>query len=305
MPMFFKRTLIIISSFIFTCYGLYAQELNAKVSFNTQKIATADAKIFKTLEQQLSDFLNGRKWTEDDFKPNEKIDCSFFFTITGQSTSDPNKYSATLIIQSSRPVFGTDYVSNSFNWEDNISFSYKENDPLEFNENVYINNLTAVLGFYADVILGLHYDSFSKGAGSTFFNNAETVANYADPNEDNGWKQGLGDNTRMNLIKEIQNARFLKFQDLIYNYYINGFDLLSEDISKGKVGVLSALNILKTLNEENPNSLSLRGFVDAHDDEIISLFNTQSKAEKEAVLQALSGVNAVRSEQYRQRLNNN
>src|SRR5438067_1786947 len=160
------------------CGAATAQELRARVNVLTNRVAgNVDKKAFQTLQTALNNFINNRKWTSDNFLPEEKIDCSFLLNL--ESTSDLNVYKANLTIQSARPIFNSSYLSPLINFQDNdVIFKYTEFQQLDFNENrvsgpdALVSNLTAVIAYYIDLILGLDYDSFSQRGGDVYFQKA-------------------------------------------------------------------------------------------------------------------------------------
>lgn len=272
------------------CIILNAQELQANLNVNASKVSTkVDKKVFQTLQSALSTFLNNRKWTKDTYQPSEKIKCNFLITID-QEKSD-NVYKATLTVQAARPVYGTMYESPLLNIQDNdLTFRYVEFQPIEFNENrVQGNdplaaNLTATLAYYAYVILGLDYDSFSARGGDPYFQKALNIVNNAPESSDIvGWKPFDGMRNRFRLIENLTDNRFAIAHDVLYAYYRNGMDQFNSNPDGGRGGVINALNFMSTLNKDNPNTMFMQVFFQGKSTELTKLF---SQAKPDVRMQA-------------------
>ncbi len=302
------RKFIIFLSTFFVMQASIAQELNCKVTINTQKITqTANVKIFKVLEQALNDFMNNTKWTSDNFKSNEKIECSILLQVEEAKTKDgniiENSFNGTLTIQSSRPVFNSDYKTTMLNWKDlNLSFNYKENDQLDYNENAYLNNLTHTFAFYANIIIGLDYDSYSMNGGTSFFTKAENLAQLAANSSDAGWKNNMNDRTRLNLITDIQASKYKTFREALYTYHIKGIDMMYDDAVKARANITQAITLLNTINSNTPNSILIQLFNQAKSNEITSIFDVSDKVEKENALRIMSKIDIPNSSKYQQLL---
>lgn len=260
-----------------------AQELQAKFTIVANKVSTqVDKKIFQTLQNSLTNFLNNRKWTNDTYQPQEKIKCNFLLTIDDYSGN--NVFKATLTIQAARPVYGTTYESPIINFQDpSIQFKYVEFQPVEFNENriqgsdPLAANLTAVLAYYVNIILGMDYDSFSPRGGDPYFQKAQFIVNNAPEGSDiSGWKAFEGLRNRFKLVQGFTDSRFNLMHDAVYAYYRSGFDKFYENETDGRNSILNALSYLNTLNTENPSSMVLQFFFQGKSNELIKIF---SKAE--------------------------
>src|SRR5258705_1070620 len=216
-----KKTLFI-TVFIFSVTLAGAQEIQARISVLSNKVSTqVDKKIFRTLQSLLTNFVNNRKWTSDNFQPNEKINCNFLINI--EKDIGDNVYKATLTIQAARPVYNTTYESPLVNFQDdNLTFRYQEFQPIEFNENrvqgsdPIAANLTATLADYIYIILGMDYDSYSLRGGDVYFQKAWNIVNNAPEGRDiSGWKQFDGLRNRYFLAENINNSRFALMHDAL------------------------------------------------------------------------------------------
>lgn len=254
------------------------------------KVGTqVDKKIFQTLQTAVTNFLNNRKWTNDTYQSQEKIKCNFLLTIDDYTNN--NVFKSTLTVQAARPVYNTSYESPIINFQDpSVQFKYVEFQPIEFNENriqgsdPLAANLTAVLAYYVNLILGMDYDSFSARGGDPYFQKAQFIVNNAPESGDiSGWKAFEGLRNRFKLVQGFTDNRFNLMHDAIYAYYRTGFDNFYENETAGRTGVLNALNYLNTLNSENPGSMVLQFFFQGKSTELVKMF---SKAEPDVKTRA-------------------
>jgi hypothetical protein len=269
--------------FIGCSHVISAQELQAKFTVNAAKVSTkVDKKIFQTLQASLTNLLNNRKWTSDVYQPQEKIKCNFLLNIDEDKGN--NVYKASLVVQAARPVYNSTYESPLINFQDaDVVFKYVEFQPIEFNENriqgndPMAANLTAVIAYYVNIILGLDYDSFSPRGGDPYFQKAQFIVNNAPESRDiSGWKAFDGLRNRFKLAQNLTDSRFTLVHDAIYSYYRSGMDIIFENEDEGRNGVLNALNFLNTINQENPNSMFIQLFFQGKSNELVKLFSKAS-----------------------------
>ena len=286
-----------------------AQELRARVSVLANRVEnTIDKKAFQTLQTALNNFINNRKWTTDNYAPEEKIDCSFLLNLEG--TADINVYKASLTIQSARPIFNSSYVSPIINFQDqDITFKYVEFQQLDFNENrvsgtdALASNLTAVIAYYINIILGLDYDSFSQRGGDMYFQKAQNIINNS-PEGRNilGWKPFDGTRNRYWLTENLLNSRYTLIHDAYYSYYRLGMDKLYEDETTGRNQVLNVLTLLNTFNMENPNTMILQFFFQGKTQELIQLFSKATTPDKSRATEFLQKLDISNSTKYKEGL---
>jgi hypothetical protein len=289
--------------------ALIAQELRAKVTVLAGRVnSTVEKKIFITMQSQLNDLLNNRKWTGDGFSQNEKVECSFILNI--ESILEPNVYKASLTVQAARPIYGTSYQSAMINFIDaDVTFKYIEFQPVEFNESrvqgsdAGVANLTAVFAYYAYMVLGLDYDSFSPKGGDEYYRKAQNIVNNA-PEAKNiaGWKMFDGVRNRYWLNENLINSRYNIFHDIIYNYYRTGLDKMSENDKEARVNLLQTLTQLYSFNKENPNTMILQFFMQGKTQELIGLFKKGNAEERNKAIELLSVLDIVNSSRYKQEL---
>lgn len=279
-----------------------AQELKANITVSSNQVGNnVNQNVFRTLQTALNNFINTRKWTPDNFQPNERIECSFFLNL--QPTGDLNVYNASLTIQAARPVFNTSYLSPIINFKDeNITFKYVEFQQLEFNENrvsgsdALVSNLTAVIAYYSYMILAFDYDSFSLRGGDPYFQKAQNIVNNApDGRNISGWKAFDGVRNRYWLVENMLNSRYTIMHDVYYNYYRLGMDKLYEDENAARVEVMNVLNLLNNFNTDNPNKMINQFFFQGKSTELIKIFSKapqQDKARASELLQKMDITNA-------------
>ncbi len=286
-----------------------AQEFQAKVTVLAQRVnTTVDKKIFNTLQTQLTNLLNNRKWTKDNFQPQEKIECSFLLNI--ESIVETNVYKASLTVQAARPVFNAAYQAALMNFQDpDVTFKYVEYQPIEFNENriagtdALAANITAVFGYYANVILGLDYDSFSPKGGDIYFQKALNIVNNApDSRSISGWKPFDGQRNRYWLSENMQNSRYNVVHDIVYDYYRKGLDKMYDAEADARTNMLQTLNQLQTFNKENPNTMFLQFFMQSKATELIGLFKKANPQDKNRALELLSQLDVANTSKYKEEL---
>lgn len=289
--------------------GLAAQEINARVSVVYAQVATTvDRKVFQTLQSSLVNFINKRKWTSDAFDARERIDCSFLLQL--QSVQDQNIYQATLTVQAARPVYNTTYLSPLMNFQDNdVTFRYVEFQPLEFNENRISGveplaaNLTAILAYYINIILGLDYDSFSPRGGDPYFQKALNIVNSApDGRGISGWRPFDGQRNRYWLSENLMNSRYSMIHDAYFTYYRSGLDRMYEDEKATREQLLNSLNMLNSLREATPNLMVIPFFFQGKSDEIIQVFRKADPQERLRASELLQRLDITNASKYKQSL---
>lgn len=251
---------------------LLAQELNCSVSINSSQVQTSDAGIFRDMKNAIEQFMNGRKWTNDVFKVHEKIVCNFLITITKMPAI--GTFTASVQVQSARPVFNSTYTSLLFNFADREwEFDYIESMPLEYNDNTFTSNLTSMLAFYAYLIIGLDYDSFSELGGTPYYQKALAVVNNAQQSGTPGW-QAIGSNrNRYWIIENLNNPQMIDLRKAIYTYHRHGLDRFESNPDESREVILSGLKDIKKVRDINPNAILVISFFDAKGKELANIFS--------------------------------
>ncbi len=301
------KSILLSILFISFSFLIQGQEIQARVTVNVNKdkIGTQiDRKIFQTLQTTLTNFINSRKWTNDVFQPSEKIQCNFLLNIN--DVVGQNLFRATLMVQAARPAYNSSYQCPLVNYiDENLYFRYQEFQPVEFNENriqgndPLASNLTAVIAYWVNIILGFDYDSFSLRGGDPYFQKAQNIVNNAPESRDiSGWKNFESLRNRYWLSENINNNRFALFHDAIYSYYRSGMDIFYDNEDEGRNGILNCLNFLNTLNTENPNSMVIQFFFQGKSTEIVKVFSKANKEMKERALNLLLKLDITNSRVY-------
>lgn len=304
----FKQLIIaFIVSLTFT--SARAQELSATVNVQTSKIENQiDTKIFTQFQKQLKDFINQRKWTSDVFAIEEKIDCSFYITI--ESIVSPGVYEAKLSVVANRPVYNSNYTTPLLNLQDaNFTFKYQLAQPMEFNENRVQGadpleaNLTAVIAYYINVIIGLDYDSFAPKTGAPYFNKAlNIVYNAPEGSGISGWKSYDGQRNRYIFIDNLTKSGFDKLHDVIYSYNREGLDQMAERPEIARAAILNALMAMQEINDANVNSMAVPILMQGKFTEIVGIFGNADKSMKKQVLNTLSVIDIANINRYKEKL---
>lgn len=304
-----KKSNILLLLFISVLQFVQAQEFQAKVTVLASRVpTTVDKKIFQTLQTQLTNFINNRKWTSDVFQPQERIECSFLLNI--ESVVEENVYKASLTIQAARPVFNSSYSTALINFQDaDVAFRYVEYQPVEFNENrvqgsdALAGNLTATFAYYVNIILGLDYDSFSAKGGDAYFQKAQNIVNNAPENRNiSGWKAFDGSRNRYWLTENFLNTRYNVVHDVIYTYYRQGLDFMYENEVNGRTQLLNSLVQLQAVNQDNPNSMIVPFFMSGKFQELSRIFKKASPPDKARALEALQKLDVANISKYQQEL---
>jgi hypothetical protein len=300
---------ILISCLLLFPFGGKAQELQAKVTVIASRVnTTVDKRIFITLQTQLNNLMNTRKWTNDVIQQNEKIECSFILNI--ESIVEPNVYKATLTVQAARPVYNSSYQCALVNFLDaEVTFKYQEFQPVEFNESriqgndPVAANLTAIFAYYAYMIIGLDYDSFSPKGGEAFFRKAQNIINNAPEGKGlSGWRVFDGLRNRYWLNENLINNRYNIIHDVIYSYYRAGMDKWYDNEMEARKNVMQSLIQLQAFNKENANTMILQFFMQGKMQELIALFKKGTPEERSRAIQVLSELDIINGPAYKQQL---
>ncbi|MGD1840164.1 MAG: DUF4835 family protein [Thermonemataceae bacterium] len=283
------------------CYPLSAQELNCQVIVVDQQIQTAQAterQIFRQMEQTISEFMNTRKWTDDNFDEEEKINCKIEITLlTGSLTT--GDYEGTAQITATRPVYNTTYESPMFLFVDrNFSFNYVQAQPLDFNDNVFFGDLSAMLGFYAYVIIGIDYDSFAENGGIEYIEKAFNVSSTAQSTSANpAWQRGDSRN-RYWLIENLMSQQMASFREGLYKYHRLSLDTYTVEKAKAHENMLAFLKDLATINRLKPSSVLINSFLDAKAEELVGIFSTAEDPIKQAARDILVKIDPGKTARY-------
>ena len=302
----------------FILFGLFfiglstvqAQELNFTTKVNIQRLLAADPAVFNGLEQALREFVNSGKWTEDDFRQEERIKGNILLTITGEATDDsqrpiPNVYTAELAIQASRPIYGSSNETTLFNYIDReVTFKYEQFQPLQFSKSVFNDNLSQVVAFYIHIILGMDYDSFSLNGGSDYFQAAQQIVNVAQSAsavKGKGWSSIEGNNRNRFWVSENWSSpRMRPMRELQYVYHRLGLDQMSQDPAKGRSIISKTLENARKSFDTYPNTILMQLFLTSKSKEITEIFRVGTPDEKDRVADIMSRIDPTNANNYRQ-----
>ena len=280
-----------------------AQELNCQVSVINSpqlQLSATDLEVIKDMETNIYEFMNTTRWTKDNFEIEERINCNILITLTEKKGTDG--YSGKIQIQSSRPVFNSDYNSQVFNFVDSdFNVVYLRNSALIFSIEQYRDNLTSILAYYAYMILAYDYDSFSLEGGSEYFKKAQTIANLAKSSGDSGWESSAGKRkNRYWLVDNALQAMFKPLRQAYYKYHRQGFDIMHKDIANGRKEVLASLKLLDKVQRSRPGSINLQIFLSSKSDELVGLFSQAEMSEKNAAVNLLKRLDPASSSKYQE-----
>ncbi len=281
-----------------------AQELRCNVVINTNQIQEnvqiADKQIFTELQQAISEFMNTRQWTGDRFGAGERINCNLVINIT--KVPAIGVFEANAQIQSSRPIYGTNYESIVLNYIDrNWKFAYTPAQPLDYNENIFTTNLAAILGFYANIIIGLDYDSFGRLGGSSYIQKAYNTALNAgqDPNGGPGWRASEDNRNRYWLVENLNSQQMQPVREGLYIYHRQGMDNYLNNPEQARAQILGVLNTFKQVNQLKPSAVLTNTFFDSKSNELVNVFSEAAPQEKLQAYNLLIELDPTQAERYK------
>lgn len=295
------RLFVIMLLFIAIPHVAVSQELQAKVTINHSQIQGTDASVFDNLQQTIEQFLNDRQWTNMQFQKNERINCNFNVTIS-QCDKSTNTFTCSALIQANRPVFNSAYTSTLYNNKDNdFNFEFAQFDQLDFNEDNIDNQLTALLAYYAYLIIGMNLDSFSPMGGEDILQRCMNLANNAQSLSFTGWKAFDNDRNRFAIINDYLDGAMKPFRQLQYDYYRTGLDEMANNAERGRTAISEAIKSdLKKCHDDKPLSILPQIWTDYKKDEIANIYKGKgTQKEKETVYDILFGINASQNNTWK------
>ena len=277
----------------------FAQELNCTVNVLTPQIQASDKTIYETLKTAIRDFMNNRQWTTDKFQSQERIECSMLITINERTGTD--QFKGTLQLQSRRPVYKTSYSAPVINHPDNdFSFKYLQDQVLDFDENSNTFNLTSMLAYYAYIVIGMDYDTFSPEGGTEYFQKAQNIVNNSQSLPDRGWKSFEGSRNRYWLVENLLNPSFKPLRNTLYEYHRLGLDRMSENGPESRGTISRSMNALRQVYQDKPNSFLMQFFFNAKADELVNLYSEAPQEEKAPIVPLLSLIDPANIAKYQQ-----
>jgi hypothetical protein len=283
--------------------NVFTQELMCNVQVITQQIQGTNKQVFQTLQTSIYEFMNNTSWSNNVFETDERIECTMLFNIKEQVSVD--EFKGTLQIQSRRPVYNSSFNSVVLNYVDNdIQFKYVEFQPLEFSETSHLSNLTSILAFYAYIIIGMDYDTYSFKGGTPFFQAAEKIVNNAQNAQERGWRamESTSRKNRYWLISNILNEDFSLLREFVYKYHRLGLDMMYEKTNEARANISEYLKLLQQVsrNKPDPFMFYLQVVLDAKSDELINIFKESFDEEKTRVYALLTEIDPSHGNKYEQ-----
>lgn len=264
------RKLVFIFALFLITINLNSQELNCLVTVNDSQIAGSNKQVFTTLQKSLTEFINQTKWTNRVVKSEERIDCAMTIIVKAR---DNNSFTATLQVQSTRPVFGSSYATPVLNIKDNdFSFKYNEFDPLIYNKNSFESNLISTIVFYAYTIIGVDADTFSEFGGEAELKEAQNVMLQAQQSGLPAWQNVVGKQNRFLMIDNLLSPKLKTYRSTLYDYHIKGLDNFANNKEFGKQAVEDAVLSVENIYNKTVGNFLIRMFFDAKADEIVSIY---------------------------------
>lgn len=270
-----------------------SEELLCKVQVIHSHIQGTNTSLFTTLETALNEFMNTRSWTDLQFQKDERIECTMNITVNKYDESK-NLFSAEILLQSARPIFNSTYNSTVFSIKDpNFEFVYKEFDQLEWNENNIDNNLTAVMAYYAYLIIGMDLDTFSPLGGTQVLQTAENIVNNAQTLSEPGWAAFKDTKNRHAIINDYLESSMEPFRQMQYKYYRQGLDEMANNADRGRTAITEAIELLDEAHHNKPLSMLPQLFTEYKRDEIVSIYTGHgTEKERQTVKTICSNINA-------------
>ncbi len=292
-----KRIFIIFFILGLSSQTIFSQEFLCQVTVNTQKIQSSDKHKYESLQKALYEFVNNRKWTNYQYKNEERIECSILFTLDDPGASDEMK--GTLNVQMRRPIYKTSYNTVLLNYIDkDIQFTYTENEPLDFVDNTFVSSLTSIVGYYLNIFLALDADSYSMKGGGEYLTKANTIVNLCQNRAEKGWKAFESQRNRFWLVENIQNGAYSKIREFWYKYHRLGLDVMSDNVENGRQAITESLELLQMLNREKPGLFFITLIVQAKADEIINIYSKASPQDKSKVTGIMRELDPANASKY-------
>jgi len=302
-----QKLLLSVLLFFFMLKPLVSQELNCNIQIRPPQIAGFSTILYQNMQRSFFEFMNNTSWTKHQFNNNERIECSILINITNVSGT---RYTSTIQVISNRPVFNTNLQSPMINYKepDNLfEFDYFENQNLEFNESRYTSNLTSVLAFYAYIIIGLDYDSYSLEGGTEYFQKAQRILNNAQGSNEKGWRafEAAKEDNRYYLVENLLNSKYSAVRRASYRYHRLGLDIMSDRLENGRREISESLRFFQNVYRLKPNLFIIKLFFDAKYTEIINIFALALPTERQRVYDILKEVDPGRLNQYEKLIKTN
>lgn len=289
----------LVSLFFFLIFfaNAYSQEFNVVVQVTSPQVEGTEKKVFETLQQELNDFVNNRKWTNFSYKPEERIEGTILITVSQRVSSD--QFVARMNIALRRPVFNASYNTTLLNYIDrDFEFTYVEFQPLEYNDNVFTSNLTSSIAYYLYMFLGIDGDTFARNGGSPYYERAQNIVNLAQNAREKGWKAFESQKNRYWLVENLVNPTYAPIREALYKYHRLGLDVMSDDVERGRASINESLELLRRANRERPGLFILQLFLEAKRDELVNIYSGASPMDKTNAVNILKEIDPSNAARY-------
>lgn len=291
------RTFFTIICFLFLTAVLSGQEILCNIQVNSQQIQGTDKRVFETMSTALNEFVNNRRWTNYDFKTNERIECTMVLNIRERPSTD--LFKASLNVVASRPIYGSSYNSVILNYIDQkFDFEYIEFQALDYQDNQFTSNLTSVFAYYIYLILGLDFDTFSQFGGGPYYEKAQEIVNTAQNISYTGWASSEDERNRYWLAENYLNQTYSDVRKFLYDYHYKGLDVMAEKTDQGRAAIAESLKLLQIVHSLKPGLFALQLIVDAKKDEIVNIFKGGNPSEKTEVISIMKEIDPANSSTY-------
>jgi hypothetical protein len=293
-----KPKILFILFFVFLIViSATAQELRCNVTVSARAIKGANQNLFRTMQSDLYEFMNNRKWTDHIYSYDEKIKCNILIRLDEQVSAD--EFKGSIQVQYTRPVYNSSYTSTVLNIKDNdFHCNYVEFQTLEFNETSNRDNLTNILAYYAYIILGFDYDTFSPEGGTEYFQKAQAIVNNSQNARERGWKAFESERNRYWLVENVLNKSYSSFRSAMYTYHRQGLDIMSDRLEEGRANIAASLRDIQKVFRRRPSTYILQMFFDAKSDELVKVFSKSYPDERNRVVAILNEVDPSNGSKY-------
>lgn len=278
-------------------FPVFSQELRCNIQIVSQQIQGTNKQVFRTMQTAINEFMNSRRWTDHVYSYDERIECTFLFNLTEQISAD--EFRGSLQVQASRPVYNSSYNTVLLNFkDDDVQFKYVEYQSIDFNETVTPTNLTGLLAFYANLILGLDYDTFAMDGGTPYFSRAEAIVNKMQNSNVPGWKAYESRDNRYWLVENILNNAYSPVRECLYRYHRLGLDRMSDHLTESRAEIAESMRLLQKAYRAKPGAFILKIFFDAKADELVHIFSESFSDEKKRVFNILNEIDPANIKKY-------
>ena len=301
-----RRIILVVICWLLATGAVSAQEINCTVTINSEQIEGSNKQVYETLKSSIEEYMNQNRWTNMTYAEHEKIECSMLIVV--KEVAD-NLYKCEMTLQSRRPVYGTTYTTPLLNFKDNnFTFTYQEYDRIEWQQNTFTTNLTAMLAYYCYLIIGHDQDSFQRLGGTPYFQQCEEIVNTCqsasmDNTEQRGWLAFDSNRNRYALINNLLDEAFKKYRNFYYEYHRMGLDEMRGNVTNGRARIAEGIQVLKEAYRARPATYVINTLMDAKADELVDIFSKGTEKEKRTVYEMLMDIDTNRQNTY-ERINN-